>query len=51
MEGCFNYVLFSGSEVSDNDGNPTINKYFVTQSTIADIKLLLYVDDDTSVEK
>ncbi len=32
MEGCFNYVLFSGSEVSDNDGNPTINKYFITQS-------------------
>ena len=32
MEGCFNYVLFSGSEVSDKDGNPTISKYFVTQS-------------------
>ena len=33
MEGCFNYVLFSGSELSENpDGSTKVNKYFITQS-------------------
>lgn len=32
LEGCFNYVLFAGSETSDGDNGPKINKYFLTQS-------------------
>lgn len=33
MEGCFNYVLFAGSEISEqNDGTAKVNKFFLTQS-------------------
>ena len=33
MEGCFNYVLFAGSEISEqNDGTAKVNKLFFTQS-------------------
>lgn len=32
MEGCFNYVLFAGSEMSEGDNGAKINKFFLTQS-------------------
>ena len=33
MEGCFNYVLFAGSEISEQtNGEIKVSKYFLTQS-------------------
>ena len=33
MEGCFNYVLFAGSEINEqSNGEIKVSKYFLTQS-------------------